>query len=40
MRSVCVDFEVHEKSSGSSRPSANKYVNLCPEVHNLLSNFS
>ena len=37
---TCADFEVHETASGSSRSSANKFVNLCPEVRELPSNFS
>ena len=38
--SVCADFEVREKLPISSRSSANKFVNLCSEVHELPSNFS
>ena len=38
--SICADFEVCVRASGSSRSSANKFVNLCSEVHDLPSNFS
>ena len=37
--SVCADFEVHERAPRSSRSSANKFVNLSSEVHELPSNF-
>ena len=34
------NFEIHERAFISSRSSVNKFVNLCPEVHELPSNFS
>ena len=40
LSSVCADFEAYERASGSSRSSADKFVNLCSEVRELPSNFS
>ena len=38
--SVCADFEAHERAPRSSRSSANKFVNLCSDVHELPRDFS